>query len=251
MDIDRLRQKSRSTHMFEGISGPSAQDLSDIESGSEDTGVFTAEQVEGLRKMNERVDPAYARQRSARRGSTNSTQMRTDASTSLERSRDIARSADPGIQTAEVLEMGSSGDDPASSRPRMTASGMGDIGGAPSGYFGKHKDTANYQTGVMLLRTAGRCNHPRCQMIRAKGMEMTGADRRYQTGGAFWESDKEEIPSRINSKGLLSPVDDKHPEWLAATKSAKGGRDLYDPSDLLAHHHKPGDEDFEKYPLPF
>jgi hypothetical protein len=262
--------------------------MSDIESGNEETGVFTADQIEGLRKMNERIDPAYARQRAAKRGGTNTLkgagtprqssgageEFNISALSDTLGATDQTRSegAQYGIDTS--VDMGSSGDDPASSLPRRGAVGMGDIGGAASGYFGKHKDTPQYQMGLSLLETAGRCNHPRCQMIRAKGMEMIGADKRYQTGGQFWESKQDPIPSIatkqryypiVNGKEdrknpqmetILSPADPNHPEWQALIKVAKGSKkgenkELFHPSSLLAHHHEPGDEDFEKNPLPW
>lgn len=271
------------------MTGPSEKDLADIESEDPGTGIYTPEQIEGLRRMNEKVDPAYARQRSARRGGTaGGIQPRGGAEAAISRVQGAFGTSgvsDKALTTlegsfgttnkkGEVMgvkgggaEMGSSGDEPVSS-PSMRAVGLGDIS-APSAYYGKHKDTPGYQQGVMLLRTAGRCNHPRCQMIRAKGMEMIGAKERYQIGGQYWESKQSPIPSIASEKPYypivggkedrknkqtyteLSPADPKHPEWLKAQAEAKGGTSMFDPSDLLEHHHKDEDSDFERYPLPF
>lgn len=290
MDIDRLKQKAHMENsQWANVSGPSAKDISDIESEDPGTGIYTPEQIEGLRRMNESIDPAYARQRAARRKVTGGVQPRLDVETALSRVRGGAGTSgtsDKALTTLEGAfgtsnkkgevagvmgggaEMGSSGDEPVSSPP-MRASGLADVGGAPSGYYGRNKDTAKYQQGVFLLRTAGRCNHPRCQMLRAKGMELIHGEKRYQTGGQYWESQETPIPSIATEKPYyptvggkedrknkqtyidLSPADTKNPEWVAATTAAKSGSSIFEPSDLLEHHHRPGDEDFERYPLPF
>lgn len=301
MDIDRLKQKSRSTHMFEGIAGPTAQDMADIESGHEDTGVFTAEQVEGLRRMNEKIDPAYARQRATKRGEMSSMKKSGMHGRSIGAGEELniaalsdnlgatdqtrAEGAQYGIETS--VDMGSSGDDPAASRPSVKGVGVGDVSSG-SGYYGKHKGTPAYDMGLSLLETAGRCNHPRCQMIRAKGMEMIGADKRYQLGGGqFWESTQAPIPSvasyekvypRVdvtsdNPNGredrknprieqVLRPKDPNHPEWKALINESRRnaklesegklkGQHSFLPSSFLEHHHGPEDADFEKNPLPW
>ena len=266
-----------SSSQFSGLSGPSDAELAGIESGApeaESYGSFTADQVEGLRRMNEKVDPAYARTRAARRGGAGlSTSVnlggfinKIDAARVSE---EAAGSSGDYVKN-EFLDEGSSGDDPASLRPSMAGSGAGAFGGAPSRYYETHKQNAGYQTGVFLIRTAGRCEHPRCQALRAKGMELMGADTRYQTGtGSSWASGRAPIPSvpidtrtspiingKQSRKGQMvreyKVADKKHPEWKALVDQDKAeGESFFAPQDLLEHHHPAGDMDFEKYPLPW
>ena len=266
-----------SSSQFPGLSGPSDAELAGIESGApeaESYGSFTADQVEGLRRMNERVDPAYARTRAARRGGAGlSTSVNLGGSINkidaARVSEEAAGSSGDYVKNPS-LDEGSSGDDPASLRPSMAGSGAGAFGGAPSRYWETHKQNAGYQTGVFLLRTAGRCEHPRCQALRAKGMELMGADTRYQTGtGSSWTSGQPPIPS-IPVDTLTNPIrggkedrknkqtvreykvaDPKHPEWVEAENQSHAADSIFSPHDLLEHHHGPEDHDFEKYPLPW
>lgn len=267
-----------SSSQFPGLSGPSDAELAGIESGApeaESYGSFTADQVEGLRRMNERVDPAYARTRAARRGGAGlSTSVNLGGSINK---IDAARVSEEAAATSgdyvknPSLEEGSSGDDPANLRPSMAGSGAGAFGGAPSRYWETHKQNAGYQTGVFMLRTAGRCEHPRCKAIRAKGMELMGAENRFQTGGGdYWETSQPPIPSvpvdtrtypvrggkedRSNAQTVreYKVADKNHPEWKALVAQDKlGGESIFQPQDLLEHHHPAGDMDFEKYPLPW
>lgn len=266
-----------SSSQFPGLSGPSDAELAGIESGApeaESYGSFTADQVEGLRRMNERVDPAYARTRSAQRGGAGlSTSVNLGGSVNkidaARVSEEAAGSSGDYVKNPS-LDEGSSGDDPASLRPSMAGSGAGAFGGAPSRYYETHKQNAGYQAGVLLLRTAGRCEHPRCQALRAKGMELMGADTRYQTGtGSSWTSGQPPIPSIpidtrtspiVNGKQVrkgqivreYKVADKKHPEWQARVAQDKEeGESFFAPQDLLEHHHPAGDMDFEKYPLPW
>lgn len=273
MDIDRLKQKAHMSGQFAGLTGPSEQDLADIESEDVGTGAFTSEQIEGLRRMNEKIDPAYARQRNKAGTKFSDTAARTTAGGAK---RATAADALANIESAEGVrgmgglipgkEVVSSDFDPADYRRSM--SGVG-VTSAPS-HFAGTRGTQAHAEGVFLLRTAGRCNHIRCQMIRAKGMELLGADTRMQLGGKhYWESSEPEIPSvateekyypmvggkesrkDVRTTTVLSPADPKHPEWVSLQAQAKSGHSLLQPSDLLAHHHGPEDDDFEKYPLPF
>lgn len=274
MDIDRLKQKAHMSGQFAGLTGPSEQDLADIESEDVGTGAFTSEQIEGLRRMNEKIDPAYARQRNkagtkfsdnaARNAAAGGAKRATasDALTNIESAEGV-RGVGGMVSSKEVV---SSDFDPADYRRSMSGVGLTN---APS-HFAGTRGTQAHAEGVFLLRTAGRCNHPRCQMIRAKGMELMGADSRLQLGGKhYWEASEPEIPSiatektyypiaggkedRKNKKTYteLSPADPKHPEWLNLQAQAKSGHSIFDPSDLLAHHHGPEDDDFGNYPLPF
>ena len=275
-----------SSSQFSGLSGPSDAELSGIESGApeaESYGSFTREGVERLREMNEKIDPNYARTRAARRvggGTLSNMVSNRDTGTGSESASFSLSDANPassqrseGIEqgVATSVDMGSSGDDPAANRPSMAGSGAGAFGGAPSRYWETHRQNAGYQTGVFMLRTAGRCEHPRCKAIRAKGMELMGADTRFQTGGGdYWETSQPALPS-VPVDTLTNPIrggkedrknkqtvreykvaDPNHPEWKALLAQDKaGGESIFQPQDLLEHHHPEGDMDFEKYPLPW
>lgn len=115
------------------------------------------------------------------------------------------------------------------------------------------------------LRTAGRCQHPRCNAIREHGLDILRSE------GTHISMDQlpAPIPSvasyqktypirngkqdRTNPEVIqtLKPKDPNHPEWVKHRTEAKGGTGLFDPSDLLEHHHGPEDDNFEKYPLPW
>lgn len=118
---------------------------------------------------------------------------------------------------------------------------------------------------AFLLRTAGRCQHPRCNAIREHGLSLMKAagtnismgqmpdpipsiasySRTYPIRGGKQDRTNPEVTQ------TLRPKDPKHPEWVKATTESKGGVNIFDPSDLLEHHHGPDDANFEKYPLPW
>lgn len=105
----------------------------------------------------------------------------------------------------------------------------------------------------LLLRKAGRCDHPSCVADRERGIELARA-----AGIQVPNSTLPPIPSiakikqyypenpvtgkqdRRNPKTFkeLRPADKNNPEWIAAKDELnKSESNLYFPEDLLAHHH--------------
>lgn len=118
---------------------------------------------------------------------------------------------------------------------------------------------------AFLLRTAGRCDHPRCNAIREQGLHLMKAAGTHISMDqlpapipsvasykkTYSMKDGKQDRKNVEVVQTLRPKDPKHPEWVQATTEAKGGFNIFDPSDLLEHHHGPEDHDFQKYPLPW
>lgn len=238
---------------FEGVEGPSDAELRALEDHHEIYGDdFSPELVKSLQEKYAQIDPGYARIRSARmhgRGQVEGPSMTS------------ARIQEPSLSTQDELVAGGSSSR-ATSSDFDVADTFRSVSGAPltggrSTYYDEAKETPAYAQGVFLLRTAGNCNHPRCQHIRARGMELMGATDRYNTGKRYWEAQGPEIPSiRTDKKSgtgtyaEYEPADKKSPEWRNLVASTSPS-DIFSPSDFLQHHHGPEDADFVKNPLPF
>lgn len=239
---------------FEGIEGPTDAELTALE--SED---FSAETVKSLQKMYRKIDPGYDRLLSTRE---------------RRQAMGVGRIAGPrgGMESAatqDELIPGQGGtlhDVSVTSSDYDPADSIRSISGAPmsgdrSPYFEEHKNSPAYLVGLHYLKTAGACNHPRCQQLRARGMELIGGKERYGVGKT-WEATQPAIPSVREDKPYRTPsgqmgvevsyrpADPSHPAWRQALANRRPG-DLLDPSDLLEHHHGPEEEDFAKNPLPF
>lgn len=284
MDIDRLKQKAHMSSQFAGLTGPSEQDLADIESEDVGTGAFTSEQIEGLRRMNEKIDPAYARQRNKAGTKFSDTAARTTAGGAK---RATAADALANIESAEGVrgmggivpgkEVVSSDFDPADYRRSVSGQGVS-MGTSGTGRFESMRGTPQHEIALTLHKLAGpTCNHPRCQMLRARAVEMMGLENTRQfKGGKYWEAQGTPIPSipvdekvypmdvhgkeipgsRKNAQTVRSykPANPKDPRWLELVKQsragsrAQGGADIFAPEDWLEHHHLPHEDDYDAYP---
>lgn len=272
-------QKRKAAEHLAGVENPM-----DAPGASSEKWDFSPEDIEKFRAEEAERNPQYAALRNARmgkrgggtieggafdtgegRGGLNIAAL-SDASSAKDQTR--SEGAAHGVDIS--VDMGFSSDDPyARSRPAVSGSNLAHVTG--SSFDARRASRgAGYEAGAMLVKTAGRCNHPRCQLIREKGLEMMGVMDKFQ--GIGIESQKTPIPSipvdkpyygtdpstgkqnrkEVHIERQYKPADPSHPEWVAMRRGGTGaGDELFDPSDLLEHHHFPGDTDFERYPLPW
>jgi len=239
---------------FEGVEGPSDAELKALEDHHEIYGDdFSPETVKGLQSMYAKIDPGYARL-VATRERKNVGARRAGF--------DISRPDMSSVSSQEERQLVPGTD--SSNAPTTDfdpSDSIRAVGGAPidsgrSYYYDENKNNPNYQVGLHLLRTAGNCNHPRCQSLRGRGMELIGAVGRFGVGEEYWKASQPEIPSvatlkKSNSGNYIAyrPADPQGSEWQSALASTKNDAEaLYRPEHLLQHHHPEGDMDFEKYP---
>lgn len=265
--------------------GPSDSDLSAIESGSEAAGVFTPSEIAKYRKADAMTNPqaaAVQRARATGFGSTSKipvsegldtsidapTPMFSDAKAQADNMNDVAEIARTGEVSASEGAADAAWSDESTGRGRrFPAAGMGGfmeespgLRESPFTAIKQGGDTARKQltgAGLLMLREAGRCNSPGCQLLRATGMQLTGQTKR--AAGAGIESEIAPIPAsyeeapyyptnpvtgkedRKNAKTWLkaSPADPNHPEYKAI-KDATGGKTgpaLFTAEDMLEHNH--------------
>lgn len=114
---------------------------------------------------------------------------------------------------------------------RVSSSSSGSVNTSPSSFEGRIAQRNGYAEGKLYIEAAGRCNHPRCQQLREKGLHLMGALTRFQGVGV--ESPLAEIPSipvdekvypvvngkkdpkNAQSVRTYKPADRTHPEWVA------------------------------------
>lgn len=232
---------------------------------------FSPEAIEGFRKRYAEIDPAYGKTREARSGRASTFHdvvAKRASGVSVEgtgaavipdtEAFEHTTRAEAGIHGVDAhVDMGSSGDDRAAAHRAVGGYGMGSVTAGKRDAFAETRGTAAHKEGIFLLNVAGRCDHPRCEAIRARGLELMGATGNRMLGSEYEKANLPAIPSiEVKSgpqKGELRPADPNHPEWVAARKAAKNPREasLLMPTSLLQHHHRPGDDDFERYPLPW
>jgi len=254
---------------------------------------YNDERTEATRAANAHIDPNYTAVRRARgqdkvssgapRSSTFediSERLGSAETAARSNASDVSAQMDLAENLSDIVKSGevSAGEGSAAhsfgegeSYEGRHAGFAGTTGFAHTGrgsFDDRRNSLPDYELGVRLMRTAGRCNHPRCQLIREKGMELTGVSGRF--AGVGIESNQPEIPSipvdkkyygknpltgkdnrsDIRIERSYKPADKNHPEW-ASMQQGGVGESFYDPSDLLQHHHFEGDADFERYPLPW
>lgn len=270
-------QKGDTRSIFQALreaEGPSDEDLTAIEAGSESAGnYYTPERLEEFRQMGESIDPNYSKIRRARKSgfgeSPTTGALTTDITGMLGRSAEetsVAGSSAAQRDMAEnLLDLYKSGettstegapsqafdDDSAPSRSRaFPASQVGageDMRIRESSFTRARQspDVARRQranVGALLLREAGRCDSKGCQLLRATGLALAGQTN--LKAGSGIESQAPAIPSRPataaerKTGGDVKPLDPNHPEYVALKKESQGmGNTLFFPEDALAHNH--------------
>lgn len=111
--------------------------------------------------------------------------------------------------------------------------------------------------GKLLLREAGRCNAPSCQLARAVGIQLTGQTKRAFGAGvkspipaipATYTLAKEYQKDPVTGKDMRKvpptiipvgkPADPKSPEWLAVKNDLDTSEsNIFYPEDMLEHNH--------------
>ena len=269
--------------------GPTDAELQAIESGSESAGVFTPEEVNKYRIADAAINPQAAMvQRARKLGQGEVPEQRStsfEPVMNAERTgsgmSDIQAQADlmgdvADVQQTEEIASGegsaaSSYNDEDSGRgrrfPVMSMGGFeeapGKAGSPMSSIYDKGESAriGRLNTGLLMLREAGRCDAPGCQLLRAAGMQLTGQTQR--AAGSGIASQQPAIPAvhkessyypenpatgkqdRRNPKTIIEskPADPNHPEWKALTAETKvstAGNIKFFPEDMLEHNH--GDE---------
>lgn len=209
-NIDRL--KHLASGQFGDVSGPSESELADIELESAEDPYYTPEMTEDFRKKFSSMDPNYTAVRRTREGTrgagaTDFGISRLADKAASEKAEHVTGSQMLGGTTGTV---GTTDFDPADFRPAVRGQGSAswDITneeGTPIKRASRFdvfapRNPAEAQTrelGKFYLQLAGpTCNHPRCQAIRARGVELLGAA--IGTRGMSsrpWEAQTEAIPS--------------------------------------------------------
>jgi hypothetical protein len=248
---------------------------------------YSDEQIEEMRARGAAIDPAYAKTREARLRGSGGMETSIEDPFARRGSRTGAMSegvghvaslggnvafedetraegATHGVDTS--VDMGSSGDEIAPTS-RYTGISMGGFDAEAPGLRespftriregGDQARKVRAMTGMLLLREAGRCDSPGCQLLRATGLQLTGQTQR--GAGSGIESQLPAVPSVAEQKKFypenpvtgkqdrknvqtfteVSPANPKSPEWVALTGEAKGApsSSLFFPEDALAHHH--------------
>jgi hypothetical protein len=265
--------------------GPSDSDLSSIESGSESAGVFTPSEIAKYRQADAMMNPQAAAVQRARNtgfGSTSKipvsegldtsidapTPMFSDAQAQADSMNDVADIARTGeVSASEGAADIAWSDDTSGRGRRFPAAGMGGFMEAGPGIsespFTRIKESGDVGrkqltgAGLLMLREAGRCNAPGCQLLRATGMQLTGQNKR--AAGAGIESEIAPIPAvhemksyypedpttgkqdRKNPKQIVvsKPADPNNPEYKAIQDftGGKSGPALFTAEDMLEHNH--------------
>jgi hypothetical protein len=178
---------------FGDITGPSDSDLTNIED-SNDGGYYTPERIEDMREGFSGVDADYTALRNSRARTRGA--GATDFETTRAADRSAAAVADNpewlgSEQTGGSKNTGNTTDfDAADTHGKYRGAGFGgmDIEAGPrASTFDRRRprnaaEAANRAAGEWYIKTAGpTCNHPRCQALRARGMELwepsMGSDR--------------------------------------------------------------------------
>lgn len=283
-----------STSHLGGVEGPSEEDLSAIEGGDEAAGVYSEADIAAYRADERRINPqaqAIHNARTIGHGLDTRIHVSEGLDTSIDAPTrnfgDVSAQGDlmsvgDVAQASKTREIAAGegaadiaySDEEIGSGRRYGAVGFGgfDVDAGPrSSPFEKAKAEMNSEqqlamnVGRMYLRQAGRCNHPLCQMKRARGLELMGQPVSSRSFGKGIESPETPIPSvatpskqysfdiqgnqdRKNPSIALDikPKDPKGVEWQEA-KSMVGTTDFFMAEDLLEHHHGPGDMDFARH----
>ena len=275
-----------STSHLGGIEGPSESDLKAIEGGSETAGVFSDADIAAYRSDERRMNPQAQAIHNARtfghgldthipisEGLDTSIDAPTRNFGDVEAQGDLMGNIAEASKTGEVAAGEGAADfaydDESTGRGRrFGAVGLGAIEEAPgprTSPFTRIKESGDVGristmgAGLLMMREAGRCDSPGCQLLRATGMTLTGQSRQAKGGVA---SNAPAIPSvatakseypidpktgkqdRKNPRTVLDvkPADPNNPEFKALQKEGQGSSDsLFFAEDALAHHH--ADED--------
>jgi hypothetical protein len=271
-----------STSHLGGIAGPSEADLKAIEGGSETAGVFSDADIAAYRSDERRMNPQAAAIHNARtighgldthipisEGLDTSIDAPTRNFGDVEAQGDLMGNIAEASKTGEVAAGEGAADfaydeESTGRGRRFGAVGLGAVEEAPgprvspftkiaeSGDEGRRSLTG---AGLLMMREAGRCDSPGCQLLRATGMTLTGQTRQAKSGIS---SNLSAIPSvstakseypidpktgkqdRKNPRTVLEfkPEDPNNPEYRALTDEVKGNsRALFFPEDALAHQH--------------
>lgn len=173
--------------------------------------------------------------------------------------------------TSEGVNQVSSDFDAADYRPALRGVGLGSLDEAPktASPFDVHKPKSESEAiarnqGMFLLKLAGRCNHPICQMRRAKGMELLGRPVEGRAFGSGVESTEKPIPSVVTEKThypkdpVTGKQSRKNAQKVKKYSPAPEGREEYESlsnalgqsgshtihaDDFLEHHHDPEEID--------
>ena len=267
--------------------GPSDSDLSAIESGGgEAAGIFTPTEIAKYRASERSMNPQAAAVHNARTtgfGSTSKipvsdggldtsidapTPMFSDAKAQADSMNDVAEIARTGeISASEGAADIAWSDDTSGRGRRFPAAGMGgfmeESPGVSESPFTRIKESGDVGrkqltgAGLLMLREAGRCNSPGCQLLRATGMQLTGQTKR--AAGAGIESEMAPIPA-VHTRKSFYPTDPttgkqdrKNPQTVVESKPAdpnnaeykaiqdftggKSGPALFTAEDMLEHDH--------------
>lgn len=241
--------------------------------------------VEGLREMGRAIDPnaaALHRARTSGRGTVfefgSREHVHSFDPTSGSNAQDVVGNERiggmGGIMSGNENAAISTDYDPADTGPRVFGGPAFAEPAKIASPFEKFRETAPpdaklaANVGTLYLRQAGRCNHPLCQMKRARGLELMGRPVSNRQFGKGIESPLPAIPSvatqkreypinpqtgkqdRKNPTTFLEvrPADPKGIEWQHAQSLLDTNEaNLFMPEDLLEHHHGPEDMDFERH----
>ena len=194
--------------------------------------------------------------------------MFSDAKAQADSMNDVAEIARTGeVSASEGAADVAWSDDTSGRGRRFPAAGMGGFMEAGPGVsespFTRIKESGDVGrkqltgAGLLMLREAGRCNSPGCQLLRATGMQLTGQNKR--AAGAGIESEMAPIPAvyeeapyyptnpatgkedRKNKQTWLkaSPADPNNAEYKAIQDftGGKTGSALFTAEDMLEHNH--------------
>lgn len=274
---------------FGGPINPSDSEPDEIELEQAEDPYYTPERTEQMReRYGSIVDPNYGALRRARAGGgapqivgagremdITSPEFVPSSSTDSSAFLDFVEKPEELLITGEQASgegapSTSYGESESYERPRpaIRGTGMGDLGiegpGLRESPFtriqqGSDRNRAvRAMAGTLMLKEAGRCDAPGCQLLRATGLALTGQTQR--GAGSGIASNLPPIPSVATTKRFyptdpvtgkqdrknaqevteVSPANPKDPEWLSLTNEAKtaSGSTLFFPEDALAHHHE-------------
>lgn len=261
-----------SGHGLNNIEGPSDAELMDIEAepASKD---YSDASIEAHREAYAKIDPGYARVRESRkRGSGNVGPSGADLTARPSAADIVSDESIAGMGGGNFPQAGkavSSDFDPADIHRSMRGVGLGSIGSDEGGvsaspfekFAPRSSDEATARNqGQFLLKLAGRCNHPRCASMRAKGLELIGKPAEGRSFGKGVEATEPAIPSTYEDKTYYpeDPVTGKQnrknaqtvrtysvaPEGKAMHASlsnalGQSGAHIIHADDFLEHHHDP------------
>lgn len=237
---------------LEGLEGPSDSELRAIEGETSPSATaagafYTPEEIARTRKSAAQYTPKTGmRGYSAMAGDVNDiSSLTTPKEYDPDTSKAPTRSDSPvPIFSTEEGEIG---------RSREISYGGASIGSlaeepglreSPFTRIKEGSDVARKQlmgAGLLMLREAGRCDSPGCQMLRSTGMKLTGQTQRMAAGKPS-VSNEPAIPAVHTMKNnvvVSKPADPANPEFKAIQKELQGSSGaIFTPEDALEHNHE-------------